>query len=141
TASRLHSGHSDRVFLGMPVAIGIRSCRFRSRPGAQLGLGKFPSEKIPLAALETSHAVFDTARKTPAVIPDMNVHLHCEISRKGEMALQLNTCSTRWVRTFYLACQYYGITGLMARIGLPSATINRANCSFSGCSNIGAPVV
>src|SRR5215472_17459880 len=91
TASRLHSGHSDKVLLGTPVDIGRRSRCLRSRPGAQLGLGKFPSGKIPLIAFETNHAVLVTARNTPDLMLDMSTHLHCEISWKGGMALQLNT--------------------------------------------------
>jgi len=43
TASRLQSGHSDWVLLGTPTAIGVRSRSFRSRAGAQFGLGKSPS--------------------------------------------------------------------------------------------------
>src|SRR6266576_6636823 len=63
----------------------------RSRPGAQLGLGKFASGKSPLMALEANQAPFDAARKTRAVILDMSIHLHCEFSWKGGMALQSNT--------------------------------------------------
>src|SRR5438270_13757854 len=77
------SGHSDRVFLGTPVAIRIRSRCFGSRPGAQLGLGKLPSCKTRLRTLEANHAVFDAARKIPAVIPDMITYLQHKISWKG----------------------------------------------------------
>jgi len=51
TASRLHSGQSDRVRLGTPVPIGVRWCFFRSRPGAQLGAGSAPSWQNALTEL------------------------------------------------------------------------------------------
>jgi hypothetical protein len=55
----LHSGQSDRVRLGTPVAIGIRSQLLGRRPGAQDGSGSLPFGKIELMLLAADHKVFD----------------------------------------------------------------------------------
>jgi hypothetical protein len=62
TASRLQSGQSDRVRLGTPVAIGIRSQLLGSGPGAQDGCGSLPCGKIELMFLAKDHAAFDIDR-------------------------------------------------------------------------------
>src|SRR5271157_4698614 len=65
-ASMLHSGHSDKVFLGTPVVICILSLLMSSRLGAQDGLGNSPLGRIALKCVERLHATFDAARKTRA---------------------------------------------------------------------------
>src|SRR5258708_2903766 len=59
TASRLHSGQSDRVFLGTPLAIGILSQLLGSGPGAQDGCGSLPWGKKKLVVLANDHEAFD----------------------------------------------------------------------------------
>src|SRR5258707_13036919 len=71
TASRLHSGQSDRVRLGTPVPIGVRWCFFRSRPGAQLGAGSAPSGRTRLTELAMVHAALDVKREGEAIHSNM----------------------------------------------------------------------
>src|SRR3984885_1315897 len=59
TASRLHSGQTERVRLGTPVAIGTLSQLLGSALGAQDGRGSLPCGKIELMFLAKDHAAFD----------------------------------------------------------------------------------
>src|SRR5271169_353637 len=70
-ASMLHRGHSDRVFLGTPVIMGILSRLLSSRPGAQDGLGNSPLGRIALTSAKSLHAKLDAARKTRDGTGDM----------------------------------------------------------------------
>src|SRR5262249_9630554 len=60
TASRLQSGHSDRVRRGTPVAIGTLSQLLGSWPDAQDGCGSLPCGKMELTFLAIDHAAFDS---------------------------------------------------------------------------------
>src|SRR5215469_13651058 len=63
TASRLHSGQSDRVRLGTPVVIGTLSQLLGSGLGAQTGCGSLPAGKIEFMFLAMDQAAFDMDRK------------------------------------------------------------------------------
>jgi hypothetical protein len=55
----LHSGQSDRVLLGTPVAIGTLSQLRGSGAGAQDGCASLPFGNIELMVLVKDHAAFD----------------------------------------------------------------------------------
>src|SRR6266436_4878177 len=87
TASPLQSGHNDRVFLGTPVSIGMRSRCLRSRLGAQLGMGKWPSGKALLISRSSFQTAFAVALKAAAF--DLNIRIPPEGQARGER----ETCS------------------------------------------------
>src|SRR5580658_11025911 len=75
TASRLQSGHSDKVRRGTPVAIGTLSQLLRSGLGAQDGCGSLPCGKIELMFLAKDHAAFDNDLMKLAGWADIGQHL------------------------------------------------------------------
>src|ERR1700722_17722136 len=83
-ASRLHSGQSDRVRLGTPVAIGILSQLLGSGPGAQDGCSSVPCGKIELMFLAKDHAAFDNNLVKLAGRADIGKHLLCGFGERRE---------------------------------------------------------
>src|SRR5580658_3874471 len=81
TASRLQSGHSDKVRRGTPVAIGTLSQLLGSGPGAQDGCGSLPCGKIELMFLAKDHAALDNDLVKLAA--DIR-HLHCGFAQRRE---------------------------------------------------------
>ena len=84
TASRLHSGHSDRVRLGTPVAIGTLSQLLGSGLGAQDGCGSLPCGKIELMFLAKDHAAFDNDLVKLAGWADIGQHLLWGFAQRRE---------------------------------------------------------
>src|SRR6202021_1963612 len=83
TASRLQSGHSDRVRRGTPVAIGTLSQLLRSGLGAQDGCGSLWYGKIELMFLAKDHAALDNDLVKLAGWADIR-HLHCGFAQRRE---------------------------------------------------------
>jgi hypothetical protein len=84
TASRLHSGQSDGVRLGTPVAIGTLSQLLGSGLGAQDGCGSLPGGKIELMFLAKDHVAFDNDLMKLAGWADIGRHLLCGFGERRE---------------------------------------------------------
>ena len=89
----LHFGHSDKVFLGTPVAICILSRLLSSRPGAQDGLGNSPG-KDRVYVCGKFHATFDAARKGEPVLGTWVIDLRSWIDREERDGLELRQLGT-----------------------------------------------
>jgi len=79
----LHSGQSDRVRLGTPVAIGARSQLLGRRLGAHDGCGSLPSGKIELMLLPADHAAFDIDLVKFTGWADIGLNLLCGSLKGG----------------------------------------------------------
>src|SRR6516164_7938598 len=90
TASRLHSGQSESVRLGIPVVIGTLSQLLGSGLGAQTGCGSLPSGKIEFMFLAKDHAAFDSEMKR-AGWADIGRNLLLRIRFKGRKTEHCNS--------------------------------------------------
>jgi hypothetical protein len=84
TASRLHSGQSDRVRLGTPLAIETLSQLLGSGLSAQDGCGGLPFGKIELNFVAKCHAAFDSELMKLAGLADIGQNLLCGFARRRE---------------------------------------------------------
>ena len=84
TASRLHSGQSDKVRLGTRVAIGTLSQLLGSGLGAQDGRGSLPCGKIELTFLAKDHAAFDNDLVKLADWADIGQNLLCGFAQRRD---------------------------------------------------------
>src|SRR5262249_7079857 len=84
TASRLHSGQSDRVRLGTPFTIETLSQLLGSGLNAQDGCGSLPFGKIELRFLAKDHAAFDSDLMKMAGWADIGQNLLCGFAQRRE---------------------------------------------------------
>jgi hypothetical protein len=95
----LHSGQSDRVRLGTPVAIATLSQLLGSGLGAQDGCGSLPCGKIELMFLAKDHAAFDNDLVKLAGWADIGRHLLCGFGerRNSENCDSMGNPAEKWL--------------------------------------------
>src|SRR6266851_471362 len=104
-ASRLQSGHSDRVRRGTPVAIGTLSQLLGSELGAQDDCGSLPYGKIELMFLTKDHVALDNDLVKLAGWADIR-HLHCGFAQRRDYRRlrQHGNPAEKWLKHFTLEC-------------------------------------